>query len=42
MKKSSKDLDLLVSQSSRCREILKKLSLNPNIKDEFIDSSFFK
>ena len=36
--KIKKDLDLLVIQSSRCRSILKKLSLNPNIKDEFIDS----
>jgi len=36
--KMKKDLDLLVVQSSRCRNILKKLSLNPNIKDEFIDS----
>jgi len=36
--KIKKDLDLLVVQSARCREILKKLSLNPNIKDEFIDS----
>ncbi len=36
--KIKKDLDLLVVQSSRCRNILKKLSLNPNIKDEFIDS----
>ena len=36
--KIKKDLDLLVVQSSRCREILKKLTLNPNIKDEFIDS----
>ena len=33
----SKDLDLLVSQSLRCREILKKLSLNPNVEDKFID-----
>ena len=38
-KKMSKDLDLLVSQSLRCREILKKLSLNPNIKDEFLNVS---
>jgi len=37
--KISRDLDLLVSQSIRCREILKKLSLNPNIEDEFIDSN---
>ena len=36
--KIKKDLDLLVIQSSRCRNILKKLSLNANIKDEFIDS----
>jgi len=36
--KIKKDLDLLVVQSSRCRKILKKLSLNPNIKDEFIHS----
>ena len=35
--KISKDLDLLVSQSNRCREILKKLSLNPNIEDRFFD-----
>ena len=35
--KISKDLDLLVSQSKRCREILKKLSLNPNMEDKFID-----
>jgi len=34
----SKDLDLLVSQSLRCREILKKLSLNPNVEDKFIDA----
>ena len=38
-KKISKDLDLLVSQSNRCSEILKKLSLNPNIEDEFISSN---
>ncbi len=35
--KISKDLELLVSQSKRCREILKKLSLNPNINDEFLN-----
>ncbi len=35
--KISKDLDLLVSQSKRCREILKKLSLNPNIEDDFLN-----
>jgi len=38
-KKISKDLDLLVSQSNRCSEILKKLSLNPNIEDKFISSN---
>ena len=31
------DLDLLVSQSNRCSEILKKLTLNPTIEDEFFD-----
>ena len=35
--KIKKDLDLLVSQSLRCNDILKKLSLNPNIKDEFLN-----
>ncbi len=37
--KLSKDLDLLVSQSNRCSEILKKLSLSPNVEDEFISSN---
>tara|TARA_Y100000590_G_C15640110_1_gene984628 strand:+ start:147 stop:1427 length:1281 start_codon:yes stop_codon:yes gene_type:complete len=37
--KIKKDLDLLVSQSNRCGAILKKLSLNPNIEDGFIDSN---
>ena len=32
------DLDLLVSQSNRCSKILKKLTLNPIIEDEFIDA----
>ena len=36
--KINKDLDLLVAESIRCRKILKKLTLNPNIKDEFINS----
>ena len=35
--KLKKDLDLLVSQSNRCSKILKKLSLNPNIRDEFLN-----
>jgi len=37
--KIKKDLDLLVSQSNRCSEILKKLSLNPNIEDDFLDNN---
>ena len=37
--KIKKDLDLLLSQSNRCSEILKRLSLNPHIEDEFIDSN---
>ena len=32
-----KDLELLVSQVDRCNEILKKLTLNPSIEDDFID-----
>ena len=36
-RKINKDIELLVSQSNRCREILKKLSLNPNIEDDFLD-----
>ena len=32
-----KDIDLLVSQIERCSEILKKLTLDPNIEDDFID-----
>ena len=35
--KVSKDLDLLINQSNRCRDILKKLSLNPNIEDNFLN-----
>ena len=35
--KISKDLDLLISQSNRCRETLKKLSLKPSIEDEFLN-----
>ena len=33
-----KDIELLVSQSNRCREILKKLSLNPNVEDNFLNT----
>ena len=39
-KKLKKDLDLMVSQSNRCSEILKKLSLNPKVDDEFINTNF--
>ena len=31
------DIDLLSSQVERCNQILKKLSLNPNQEDDFID-----
>jgi len=33
-----KDIELLSSQIDRCSEILKKLTLNPVIEDDFIDS----
>ena len=36
--KIKKDVDLLVSQSTRCAEILKKLSINPKIDDTFLES----
>tara|TARA_B100000965_G_scaffold363625_1_gene346550 strand:- start:1865 stop:3151 length:1287 start_codon:yes stop_codon:yes gene_type:complete len=36
-KKINKDLDLLVSQSKRCKEILEKLTLNPRIEDNFLN-----
>ena len=32
-----KDIDLLMSQMERCSIILKKLTLNPTIEDDFID-----
>ena len=32
-----KDIELLVSQIERCSEILKKLTLNPTVEDDFID-----
>ena len=32
-----KDIELLVSQIERCSQILKKLTLNPSIEDDFID-----
>ncbi len=34
------DIDLLSSQVERCNEILKRLSLNPNEEDDFIDENF--
>jgi two-component system sensor histidine kinase RegB len=33
----AQDIELLSSQVERCNQILKKLSLNPNEEDEFID-----
>ena len=39
--KINKDIDLIVSQSNRCREILKKLTLNPNVEDKFLDKKVF-
>ena len=42
-KEVKKDIELLVSQIERCSEILKKLTLNPTIEDNFIhrDLSLF-
>mgnify|MGYP001438877749 CR=1 FL=1 len=37
--KIKKDLDLLVSQSNRCAEILKKLSINPRVDDDFLHAN---
>ena len=36
-KEVAKDIELLVSQIERCNQILKKLTLNPIIEDDFID-----
>ena len=36
-KELSQDIDLLVSQVERCNQILKKLSLDPDQEDDFID-----
>ena len=38
MQNYQQDVELLASQIERCSEILKKLTLNPIIEDEFIDS----
>ena len=40
--KHSKDLDLLLSQSKRCSEILKKISLNQMGDDKFISNVSIK
>jgi len=37
-KEVKKDIEILASQINRCSEILKKLTLNPTIEDNFIDS----
>ena len=37
-KEIRKDIELLISQIDRCSEILKKLTLDPTIEDNFIDS----
>ena len=34
---AKKDIELLINQIDRCSEILKKLTLNPTIEDDFID-----
>ena len=36
-KEVRKDMELLVSQVDRCNDILKKLTLNPSIEDDFLD-----
>ena len=36
-KELKKDVELLLSQVDRCNVILKKLSLNPTVEDDFID-----
>ena len=33
----SSDIELLISQVERCTQILKRLSLDPNEEDDFID-----
>ena len=37
-KETRKDVELLISQIDRCSEILKKLTLDPTIEDDFIDN----
>ena len=36
-KEVKNDIELLISQIDRCGEILKKLTLNPTVEDDFID-----
>ena len=36
-KEVKKDIELLIGQIDRCSEILKKLTLNPMVEDDFID-----
>ncbi len=38
-KNFGKDVELLLGQVNRCNEILKKLTLNPTIEDDFIDKN---
>ena len=37
---ANKDIELLSSQIERCSEILKKITLNPTVEDDFIDQNF--
>jgi two-component system sensor histidine kinase RegB len=39
-KKIASDIELLISQSNRCNDILKKLSINPRVEDDFILSEY--
>ena len=36
-KKVNKDIELLIDQVERCNQILRKLTMNPTIEDDFID-----
>ena len=38
-KDTIQDIELLLSQVERCNQILKRLSLNPNQEDDFIDEN---
>ena len=39
-KEVNKDIELLVSQVERCNQILRKLTLNPSVDDDFLDKDF--